>query len=199
MRIFSLLASLSIASLMVSCNSNEMVTTHQRIPVSSSSQNYISNRAPLEREQFIKLPTGSIQPSGWLLKQLQLQRDGLNGHLMEISSWLDKSDNAWLREGGSWGWEEVPYWLRGYASLSFALEDEDMLKEAKIWIESILASQKEDGDFGPSSTGNVKATVMNPGSKDVQDFWPNMIVLWILQDYYEYTGDERIIPVMTRY
>ena len=58
--------------------------------------NYTASRAPLKPLQFIKLPVGSIQPEGWLRKYLELQRDGLTGHLGEISAWLEKNDNAWL-------------------------------------------------------------------------------------------------------
>ena len=159
-----------------------------RIPTAERNVNYASNREPLMPQQFIKLPAGSIKPGGWLLTQLQLQKDGLNGHLGEISAWLQKEDNAWLKSGGKWEWEEVPYWLRGYAGLSYLFEDKNMLDEAKIWIETILNSQREDGNFGPYTEVN--------GS---QDFWPNMIALWILQSYYEYTGDKRVVDFMTRY
>ena len=159
-----------------------------RIPTEEKNVNYVSNRAPMMPQQFIKLPTGSIKPDGWLLTQLQLQKDGLNGHLGEISAWLQKEDNAWLKAGGKWGWEEVPYWLRGYTGVAYLFEDKAMLNEAKIWIESILKSQRENGNFGPSAE-----------TKGTQDFWPNMIALWILQSYHEYTGDARVIDFMTRY
>lgn len=166
------------------------VTVVDTIPTTASNSYYVSNQAPLQAQSLIKLPNGSIIPGGWLMRQLELQRDGLNGHLGEISAWLQKDDNAWLKSGGKWGWEEVPYWLRGYASLSYIMKDatgnEDMFKEAKYWIDAILDSQREDGNFGPAYKGK-------------QDFWPNMIALWILQDYYEYTGDSRVIPFMTKY
>lgn len=126
-----------------------------RIPTAERNVNYATNREPLMPQQFIKLPAGSIKPGGWLLTQLQLQKDGLNGHLGEISAWLQKEDNAWLKSGGKWGWEEVPYWLRGYAGLSYLFEDKNMLDEAKIWIEAILNSQREDGNFGPYTEVNA--------------------------------------------
>lgn len=166
----------------------EEVCMVDRIPTEEINSNYVSNKKPLLPQQFIKLPSGSIKPGGWLLTQLQLQKDGLNGHLGEISAWLQKEDNAWLTAGGKWGWEEVPYWLRGYAGLAYLMEDEKMLDEAKVWIEAILKSQREDGNFGPYTEVN--------GS---QDFWPNMVALWILQSYYEYTNDARVIDFMTRY
>lgn len=173
-----------------SCSSGmtENVRLTDRMPVEERNTNYVYNQAPLMPSQFIKLPTGSIKPGGWLLTQLQLQKEGLNGRLGEISAWLQKKDNAWLKSGGKWGWEEVPYWLRGYAGVAYLLNDRKMLDEAKIWIEGILSSQREDGNFGPYMEVN--------GS---QDFWPNMIALWILQSYYEYSQDTRVIDFMTRY
>ncbi|MBO7524257.1 MAG: glycoside hydrolase family 127 protein [Verrucomicrobia bacterium] len=180
----------ALASCLAGQAAETTVTVVDRIPTTSFNNYYESNYAPLQAQSLIKLPNGSIIPGGWLMRQLELQRDGLNGHLGEISAWLQKDDNAWLKSGGKWGWEEVPYWLRGYASLSYIMKDatgnEDMFKEAKYWIEAILDSQREDGNFGPAYKGK-------------QDFWPNMIALWILQDYYEYTGDSRVIPFMTKY
>ncbi len=134
------------------------------------------------------LPMGSIKPEGWLKKQLELQREGLNGHLGEISAWLDKSNNAWLVPGTHNGWEESPYWLRGYSRLGYILGDSAMLAETKSWIEPILASQRPDGYFGPENIKNGHP-----------DLWPQMIVLDILKSYYEYTADNRVLPFMRRY
>jgi len=180
----------ALASCLAGQAAETTVTVVDTIPTTASNSYYVSNQAPLQAQSLIKLPNGSIIPGGWLMRQLELQRDGLNGHLGEISAWLQKDDNAWLKSGGKWGWEEVPYWLRGYASLSYIMKDatgnDDMFKEAKYWIDAILDSQREDGNFGPAYKGK-------------QDFWPNMIALWILQDYYEYTGDSRVIPFITKY
>ena len=35
--------------------------------------------------------------------------------------------------------------------------------------------------------------------KEGRELWANMIMLWCLQSYYEYSGDERVISLMTRY
>ena len=100
---------------------------------------------------FIKLPVGSIKPEGWILKYLELQRDGLTGKLGEISAWLDKNNNAWFSGNGKGdhGWEEVPYWLKGYGDLGYILNDEKIISETKIWLEKVFQSQQPDGYFGP--------------------------------------------------
>ncbi len=151
---------------------------------------YNSNRFPLQPAHFIKLPLGSIKPQGWGLKLLELQKDGLCGHLGEISAWLDKNNNAWLSEGGEHGWEEVPYWLRGYADMAFIFDDPEMKKETMVWIEAIIKSQKETGWFGPE---------YRSGETKQLDYWPNMLVLFTLQHYYEYSKDERAIDFMENY
>jgi hypothetical protein len=158
---------------------------------------YVSNREPLQPNPLIKLPIRAIQPRGWLRKQLELQAAGFHGHLGEISGFLQKEGNAWLNpEGrGSHGWEEPPYWLKGYANVAYLLGDEKMLAEAKIWIEGALGSQKSDGWFGPDQGRGGAATRLT--GRD--DLWPNMIMLFCLQDYFDYTGDERVVELMSRY
>lgn len=150
--------------------------------------NYLSNKAPLQPLNFIKLPVGAIKPKGWLEKALMLQKSGLSGSLGEISAWLDKSNNAWLGTGTDYGWEEVPYWLKGYGNMAYILGDEKMINETKQWIEAVFKSQREDGYFGPYIEKNGKP-----------DLWGNMIMTWCLQSYYEYTNDERVIDLMTNY
>ena len=151
---------------------------------------YVNNRAPLQKQYFTKLPVGSIHAGGWLKKALELQRDGLTGNLGEISIWLSKTNNAWLnKEGkGEYGWEELPYWLKGYANIGYMLNDKKIISEAKFWIDAVLNNQRDNGDFGPS--------VEKKGNRDL---WTNMPMLWCLQSYYEYSKDPRVLPFMTRY
>src|SRR5271157_5530710 len=61
---------------------------------------YLGNRSPLEPSRFIGLPVGSVEPRGWLRECLRRQREGLCGHLGEISAWLEKDANAWLSKDG---------------------------------------------------------------------------------------------------
>src|ERR1051326_4668558 len=82
---------------------------------------YISNRDPLVPSAFIKLPIGSITPKGWLRHQLDLEAQGMTGHLPEISAWCKIEGNAWVSPTGDGhsGWEEVPYWLKGFGDLGY--------------------------------------------------------------------------------
>ena len=149
---------------------------------------YISNRAPLKASQFIGLPVGSVEPRGWVREFLRRQRDGLTGHLGEISAWLQKEDNAWLSKDGKgkYGWEELPYWLKGYIELAHIFDDPKMIAECQIWIEGTLASQRADGDFGPNER-------FQDGSRD---YWANMVMLFCLQTHYERTQDPRVLELM---
>lgn len=178
-------------SMCCSCNhtSTEFsVTMADRPDRMEQNPNYANNRSPLQPSHFLKLPVGSIKPEGWLRKYLELQRDGLTGHLNEISAWLEKENNAWLTNGGDHGWEEVPYWLKGYGNLAYILGDENMINEAKTWIEAAINSQRPDGSFGPI---NMKG--------DKPELWAQMIMLWCLQSYYEYTNDSRVLTLMTNF
>ncbi len=156
--------------------------------MTSTNDYYVSNRAPLEPSVLVKLPVGAVKPQGWLLRYFEKQRDGMTGHLHEISAWLQKPDNAWLSTDGqgSWGWEEVPYWLKGYANLGYILEDQSMIEEAMVWIEGTLNCRHANGDFGP-------LRYVSGG----RDYWANMVMLFCLQSYYEYSGDQRVLDLMT--
>ncbi len=91
---------------------------------------------------------------------------------------------------GKYGWEEVPYWLRGYLQLGYILDDPKIIAESKIWIEGALNSQRSDGDFGPDQRFD------DDGSRD---YWANMLMLFCLQTYYEHTYDQRVLDLMAKY
>ena len=93
-----------------------------------------------------------------------------------------------MTTGGDHGWEEVPYWLKGYGNLAYILNDPKMIEETKYWIEGVFASRQPDGYFGPVNERNGK-----------RELWAQMIMLWCLQSYYEYSQDQRVIDLMTNY
>lgn len=148
---------------------------------------YAPNAAPLAPSAFLRLPPGSVQPAGWLGGQLQLQLAGLCGHYPDISHFLDYSATGWVNPANV-GWEEVPYWLRGYSDMAYATGDATALSVTRRWIDAILATQQSDGFFGPAAL----RTSLNGGP----DFWPYLPMVKALRMYQEYSGDSRIIPAL---
>ena len=139
------------------------------------------NREPLYPAAFQALPLGAIKPRGWLLNQLQVQANGLTGHLDEF--WPDVGPNSgWLGGDGD-SWERGPYYLDGLLPLAHLLEDERLLNKVEPWIKWTLNSQDERGYFGTRDP----------------DWWPRMIMLKVLMMHYEATRDERVLQLMTAY
>lgn len=131
-----------------------------------------------------KLPLGSVRAEGWLLKQLELQRDGLTGHAEELYDDIGKSD--WLtgkHVGRDYAWERGPYYAKGLVTLALTLDDPSLKLKAKRWVDALIASQRENGDFGPKN----------------DNWWANMIALHLMRDWCAATGDARVIPFLGRY
>ena len=183
------LGSISCAHLAAGREAPINVYTLTLPPMHGQNDFYVSNREPLLPSPLIKLPVGSVRAQGWLRHQLVLMSDGMTGHLPELSRWCKAEGNAWMSPDGEGeqGWEEMPYWLKGFGDLGYLLDDRRITAEARRWIEAVLSSQEADGYFGPRI------------NKKNHDHWPNMIMLNVLQSFHEFTGDERVIPFMTRY
>ena len=142
----------------------------------------IFNRAPLIPNTLSPLPLGSIRPEDWLLDQLETQRDGLTGRLDEV--WPDVGPEcAWLGGDGD-GWERAPYYLDGLVALAWTLDDDGLKAKAMRYIEWILQSQREDGWFGPEKN---------------RDYWPLMVALKALRQYFTATNDKRVLVLMDRF
>jgi len=154
-------------------------------PSVGQNRHYMSNREPLGPSPLIKLPIGAIEPKGWLLGQLHLMRNGFTGRLKELSKFLS-SGSGWLTLKDK-GWEEMPYWLKGFGDLGYLLKDPALIAEAGRWLDEALNNQQTDGYFGPAD------------NKKNLDLWPNMLMLFCLQSFYEATGDKRVLPFMTKY
>ena len=142
----------------------------------------IFNRAPLTPNALSPLPLGSIRPEEWLLDQLQTQRDGMTAKLDEVWSAVGE-DCAWLGGDGDAS-ECAPYYLDGLVALAWTLDDAALKEKAQRYVEWIIASQREDGWFGPE--GN-------------DDYWPLILSLRALRLYFTATGDKRVLVLMDRF
>jgi hypothetical protein len=141
---------------------------------------------------FENLPLGSIKPTGWLKDQLRIQADGFTGHLEE--HWADVGpENGWIGGSGE-SWERGPYYLDGLLPLAYLLEDDRLIKKANKWVEWALASQQSSGLFGPERIHSVN----NDIDKN-QDWWHYMIMLKVMMQHEEVTGDKRVIPFLERF
>ena len=148
---------------------------------------------------YLELPLGSIKPKGWLLNQLQIMRNGSTGHLDEVHAKI-ANDNGWLGGKGD-GWEETPYWLDGAVPLAYLLDDAALKTKVLKYIEWTLKSQRPSGYFGPITKQEREQGIqITPGNCEAgEDWWPKMVMLKVMQQYYEATRDERVITFMTRY
>lgn len=126
-----------------------------------------------------------IKPLGWYKKQLETEAMGLVGNLDKI--WPDIKNSAWIG-GDKEGWERVPYWLDGFIPLAYLLENEDMIKRAKKYIDAIVERQCADGWICPCEENE----------RSEYDVWAVFLIAKTLTVYYDYSGDQRIPNVITK-
>lgn len=161
----------------------------------SSGENYIGNKSPLSHKKFIELPLGAIQAKGWMLDQLLKMKDGMTGNLDKIYPTVMGDRNGWLGGDGD-VWERGPYWIDGLLPLAYILNDENLKKKVQPWIEWALNSQKENGYFGPETDRPYEPGLQRDNA---HDWWPKMVMLKIMQQYYSATSDKRVIDFLTKY
>ncbi len=163
-----------------------------------SKQLYQNNRAPLKENIYMELPLGAIKPEGWLLDQLNLMRDGLTGHLDEIYPEVVGENNGWLGGDGD-GWERGPYWIDGLLPLAYILNDDTLKAKALEWVDWSLNNQQENGYFGPVPFKKKVEKIPGVQRTKRQDWWPKMVMLKVLQQYYNATNDQRVLILMDKY
>ncbi|NLV92398.1 MAG: hypothetical protein GX030_08405 [Firmicutes bacterium] len=143
----------------------------------------------LQDRRFRPLPLGTVKPQGWLKRQLEIQADGLTGHIDEF--WEDLGpNNKWLG-GNKDGWERGPYYLDGLLPLAYLIDNGILQRKAQKWIEVFLTYQEENGWIGPVRAEDPRQPERDP--------WPIFVVCKVLTQYYEVSQDQRVLDVMTKF
>ncbi|MDR0656914.1 MAG: glycoside hydrolase family 127 protein [Treponema sp.] len=120
-----------------------------------------------------------LKPSGWLREQLRIQAEGLCGNLDKV--WPDVGKSKWIG-GDREGWERLPYWLDGFIPMAWLLDDEDLKRRARFYIDAILDRQESDGWICPCTKEE----------RHRYDVWVVFLICKVLVLYHDCTGDERI-------
>lgn len=134
-------------------------------------------------KKFDRLKVTEILPDGWLLDQLRNQMNGLSGKLYEIWDSVG-SYSGWLGGTGE-SWERAPYYLDGLLPLAYYLGDKEHWDLCCRFIEWTLNSQDETGNYGPVCTKHEQ--------------WSRYVMLKVLIQYEEITGDERVVPFAKKF
>ncbi|WP_372814135.1 beta-L-arabinofuranosidase domain-containing protein [Paenibacillus sp.] len=162
---------------------DHFIASEYAVPVEAFKEP-VANKAPLVQTPFVSLPLGSVKAEGWLLKQLELMKDGATGYAEDLYAELG-SNSEWL--GGTapdTNWERPVYYVKGLVALAYTLNDPGLIAKSQKWVNWMLQSQRADGNFGPKSDN---------------DWWPRMVAIYVLKDYYEATGDARVTDFLTKY
>lgn len=130
----------------------------------------------------------SYHPDGWLKDQLELQEVGITFQLDEMWGSVSRFSD-WIG-GTEPSWERPPYWLDGLVPLVCLTKSKEGIQKAEFWMEWIINSQRNDGDFGPT---------YQKVEFDESLFWPKIIMMKAMISYYEIKRELRILEFMERY
>jgi len=140
----------------------------------------------LKNLQYDFFTAQELSPSGWIKKQLETQASGLCGNLDKV--WPDIKDSAWIG-GNREGWERVPYWLDGFIPMAYLLQNDDLIKRAKVYVDAIINRQHEDGWICPCSEEE----------RSNYDTWAVLLITKVLVVYAQCSGEtERIKDVLLK-
>src|ERR1700757_3722290 len=113
------------------------------------SPSVVKNKAPLAQNAFFMLPLGAVRPDGWLKRQMQIQANGLSGHLDE--TWADVDSNSGWLGGTGESWERGPYFLDGLVPLAYLLDDARLKAKAQKFLDWTLRNTASNGMIGPKT------------------------------------------------
>ncbi len=147
--------------------------------------------------KYAEIPLGQITPTNWLKQQSDVLKNGSTGHLDEFHKKI-QIDNGWLGGKGD-DWEETPYWLDGALPLAYTTKDPVLIQKVNKYVQWTLNTQRPSGFFGPYSKYETETGKPVEIGSQGADWWPRMVMLKVLQQYYQATNDPKVIPFMQKY
>ena len=136
---------------------------------------------------FSETAAGEVVSRGWMRELLQVQADGLSGHIAVAGKPFDKV--AWGspspgKEWDKWSYyEQTAYWADGTLRLSYLTQNEKLKESVREWIRNVISNPAPDGYLGP----------------DIENMWPHVVFFRAVLEEYSATGDQRILAALSRH
>ncbi len=169
-----------------------------------------------QHEAFQPIPSGSIEPAGWLKEQMEGDMRGFVGNLDIIvpdlitdpiygSGRLKKNSKAKdlgnLKEGDAEGEEQYKWWNSetqsnwwdGYIRNAFLTNDSAGIDKVKSYVAAVLATQDEDGYIGI-----YDKELRYSFNSENGELWSKATLYRALLGYYEYTNDEKVLHAVKK-
>lgn len=136
----------------------------------------------------------AVTPKGYLKSMLEMEKNGIPGHLNEIGYpfefpyWAhrvreDKPAGSW------WPYEQTGYWIDSLVRCGSLLKDEELLNKVMPQIEASLADE-EDPYIGPELARE---------KFDSSNRWPHAVYFRALYALWSFTGERRYLERMRRH
>ncbi len=136
-----------------------------------------------------------VIPQGHIKEFLNLQLDGLTGHMyaagypFDLVEWgkpdiiVDNENPSW------WVYEQVAYWMDGALRCAIALEQQSVIAQIAQMIYNVIDNADEDGYLGPKFLRE----------SDGWNRWPHVVFFRACMALYEYNQDERIVVALSKH
>lgn len=141
-----------------------------------------------------------IHPEGWLLEQLQAQREGLTGHPEALSYpyntclWAGEIPRMGDHGQDWWRYEQTAYYTDGLLRMGYLLQDTTFINKGEEGIRYTLAHPWVNGRLGARVINNTwPFAVFFRAVKAAYDVAPNDSVLVALQAHYRSIPMEQLI------
>ena len=151
----------------------------------------IKNYAKWEELSLSRLHVG-----GWMKRYLELQKEGLTGHLEVAGYPFDRigwdrfpADTTDSGNPSWWAYEQTAYWLDGKERVGQLLGDRKLREDAKKSYAYTITHADENGYLGPRQLKH----------SDGWNRWPHVVFFRALMARHQATGDARIPEIITRH
>ncbi len=140
--------------------------------------------------RFQELSITDITPKGWLRRYLEVQKDGLMGHIDNVGypfntcGWAGTAEKVERDPEDWWPYEQTGYWIDGLTRTAFLLDDSVLVARAMTYIDHVLDNPDTNGYLGP---------------REIKSRWPHVVFFRALMAYYSATKDPRVPDAMVNH
>lgn len=131
-----------------------------------------------------------VRPEGWLLGQLQTQKEGLTGHPEALSYpyntclWAGEIPRMGTHGQDWWRYEQTAYYTDGLLRLGYLLGDDEFIGKGEAGISYTLEHPWENGRLG---------------SEVISNTWPFAVFFRAMKAAYDVSPDPAVLEALTNH